>query len=455
MPRLLVNPNSPTAWEIHLKPGANFIGRGFANDFKIPDPSVSGSHCQIVVSDHSAVLKDLESTNGTYVNRAPVKEVPLQNGQTIHLGAVEIVYYTDAAPGLAVGAPPPPRTAAPPPPHAIRAPVAAAPVLRAAAPTAVAAPPPAAVLVAPIPNAVTASGPCKHHPKTPGRFRCPKCNLFYCELCVTSRNVGSVQHKFCRQCGTQCIPVRVQVARPSSGKGFFSRLPGAFVYPFRGSGLLVLIIATIIFALLNAISGGIAIFASMAALGYLFSYMQNIIHCTASEDDEMASLPGFDGLFGAFLTLAGTVLVSFGLPIGLAVAKFFFDVEGISTSALIATTVLGCLYFPMAFLAVAMKDSVMAANPLVVIPAIFKVPVGYLATAFVVVAVFGVRQLGDIGMFVAKSEGYATKEMSTLFITFGLRMFWSFLSVYLLTVSMRILGLLYVTNKHKFGWFSR
>jgi hypothetical protein len=28
-------------------------------------------------------------------------------------------------------------------------------------------------------------------------------------------------------------------------------------------------------------------------------------------------------------------------------------------------------------------------------------------------------------------------------------------SVYLLTVSMRILGLLYVTNKQKFGWFDR
>ena len=45
--------------------------------------------------------------------------------------------------------------------------------------------------------------------------------------------------------------------------------------------------------------------------------------------------------------------------------------------------------------------------------------------------------------------------MSLLFVTFGFRAVWCLTSVYLLTVSMRILGLLYVTNKQKFGWFDR
>jgi len=43
--------------------------------------------------------------------------------------------------------------------------------------------------------------------------------------------------------------------------------------------------------------------------------------------------------------------------------------------------------------------------------------------------------------------------MSTMFMAFGLQAVWSLVSVYLLTLSMRILGLLYVTNKQKFGWF--
>ena len=49
MARLVVQPGSPAAWEIKLKAGANSLGRNPANDFTLDDPSVSGSHCQIVV----------------------------------------------------------------------------------------------------------------------------------------------------------------------------------------------------------------------------------------------------------------------------------------------------------------------------------------------------------------------------------------------------------------------
>src|SRR5262245_40523196 len=92
MARLLINPGSPTAWEIQLRPGINLLGRGFANDFRIEDPSVSSSHCQISVEQGNVVIRDLGSTNGTFVNRAPVKEAMLQPGQSIHLGAVEMIF---------------------------------------------------------------------------------------------------------------------------------------------------------------------------------------------------------------------------------------------------------------------------------------------------------------------------------------------------------------------------
>src|SRR5215471_12064727 len=95
MARLVVNPGSPEAWEIQLKPGNNFIGRGFANDFKIQDGSVSGSHCQITVSDQRVIIKDLGSTNGTFLNRAPVREAELPDGCTVHLGGVPMSYHQD------------------------------------------------------------------------------------------------------------------------------------------------------------------------------------------------------------------------------------------------------------------------------------------------------------------------------------------------------------------------
>src|SRR2546427_1872847 len=119
MARLVINPGSPTAWEIQLRPGINLLGRGFANDFKMEDPSVSGSHCQIVVDQGNVLIRDLSSTNGTYVNRAPIKEAVLQPGQSIHLGAVEMIFQagTPANPNVGktevIPAPPVARQAVP------------------------------------------------------------------------------------------------------------------------------------------------------------------------------------------------------------------------------------------------------------------------------------------------------------------------------------------------------
>src|SRR5262249_36738889 len=95
MPRLVVNPGSPTEREIQLRPGTNSIGRGFANDFKIDEPSVSGSHCQIIVDNERVIVRDLGSTNGTYVNRSPVKEAAIEPGQTLHLGGVPVLFDAD------------------------------------------------------------------------------------------------------------------------------------------------------------------------------------------------------------------------------------------------------------------------------------------------------------------------------------------------------------------------
>src|SRR5256885_936004 len=96
MPRLVIHPGTPQAWEIQLKAGTNCIGRAFANDFTIEDPSVSSSHCQIEVNQGAVAIKDLGSTNGTFVNSAPVQEAALQPGQTVHLGNVKMRFENDA-----------------------------------------------------------------------------------------------------------------------------------------------------------------------------------------------------------------------------------------------------------------------------------------------------------------------------------------------------------------------
>ncbi len=460
MSRLVVNPGTPQAWEIQLKQGTNLLGRGFANDFRLEDSSVSSSHCQIIVGDNSVVIKDLGSTNGTFVDRRPVQEAKLEPGQMLHLGGLPIAFYADEAVAAAALTAAPAMVAASA--HETRAPIRASIRLASSAQvekTVELAQPPIPPPVMPEEEVAATTflqaGPrfCKFHPKSPARYLCKKCNRSFCELCVVSRTIGATVKKNCRSCGVECVPLQVTVTRAVQ-RSFFASLPGAFIYPFRGMGLIILILATIAFAALGFISAGIlSIFAKIVFYGFLFLFMQNIIHTTVSDENEPLGFPETGGLFGAAFQLVGTIFVSFGLPLGLLVARFF-DVE-IPGAAIIATVILGCLYFPMAFLAVAMKDSVMAANPLVVIPSILKIPVHYLVASVVLMSVFGARQLGSFVSSMLGMASMSTHSMSAFFIMVGMQAVWAFMSVYLLTVNMRILGLLYTSSKEKLGWFSR
>jgi|GEM_PF-1565516 len=107
--RILVNPGTEQAWEISLQPGANRIGRSADNDFTIDHASVSTQHCEVVVSDAGVFLKDLGSTNGTFINRSPVREAWLQPGQHIQFGAIDTIFESDQP----ASAPPQPGQPAP------------------------------------------------------------------------------------------------------------------------------------------------------------------------------------------------------------------------------------------------------------------------------------------------------------------------------------------------------
>jgi FHA domain len=432
MNRLVVNPGRPDAWEIQLKDGANRLGRGDAGDFKIPDASVSGSHCQIVVSGDSVSIQDLGSTNGTFINGAPVRESKLQNGQTIRLGGVEMMFHADA----------PQPAASPAAPRLRLSGMAHASAQSAPAPDA----PPTLIST---PDVQAVSSVCKFHPKNAARWLCNQCNRSFCELCVTSRTVGATVKKMCRACGVECAPLNVEISPPVE-RGFFLSLPDAIIYPFRGAGILILLFSAVLFSVAGNMAGLFSIVFQIIIIGYLFSYMQNIIHATANEEEKMPELPGMDDVFGGFLRLMGCILMSFGLVIALLIARF--SGVDIPVSAILITLALGCLYFPMAFLAVAMKDNVMASNPLVVVPSILRVPFQYLATVVIFALIFGVQRMGDLLSGGAKSIMFTSLNVHLVLVAIGFRMIWSFISVYLLTVNMRILGLLYATQKGKLGW---
>jgi pSer/pThr/pTyr-binding forkhead associated (FHA) protein len=113
MAKLLLNNGSGQSQEIFLRSGLSRVGRNAANEIQIEHPSVSSFHCEITSAGDSLIIKDLGSTNGTFLDGKPVEEVCAFNGQRLQLGSVEVIVDAPetmvASPELeAVGAAPPP-----------------------------------------------------------------------------------------------------------------------------------------------------------------------------------------------------------------------------------------------------------------------------------------------------------------------------------------------------------
>src|SRR5215467_1244277 len=91
MAELLIKTEGMRDKLIVLKLGANRFGRSPDSDFPIEHPTVSALHCELVLGDRGVTLRDLESTNGTFVDGKKVREVQLAAGQTLRMGDVEMV----------------------------------------------------------------------------------------------------------------------------------------------------------------------------------------------------------------------------------------------------------------------------------------------------------------------------------------------------------------------------
>lgn len=66
------------------------VGRVEDNTFQIADASVSSHHAEILLRGSDIVIRDLNSTNGTFINGEKVSESPLKSGQTLRFGQVEL-----------------------------------------------------------------------------------------------------------------------------------------------------------------------------------------------------------------------------------------------------------------------------------------------------------------------------------------------------------------------------
>jgi DNA-binding winged helix-turn-helix (wHTH) protein len=84
-------------WDFAVPAGEVLIGRGPECALRLPSAGVSRVHASLQVDERSAVLRDRDSKNGTWVNGARIAgPVPLGEGDEIVIGSDRFVFRSSA-----------------------------------------------------------------------------------------------------------------------------------------------------------------------------------------------------------------------------------------------------------------------------------------------------------------------------------------------------------------------
>lgn len=383
---------------------------------------MSGTHAEAWVdSSGRLVVRDLGSTNGTFINGQRVNEALVSSGQVLRLGNLELVFDAEGA-----------TSQAPPP----------APVALNLPPPPVHAPAPARVTATTAP-APTVAGPddCRNHPGVMAVAICNKCGVQQCSSCAKQQKVGAKVIHFCGACGGQCKDLKLlkkeAAAEAGRTKDFPTAIKRAFSFPFRGNGLIMLFGGTIFYGVIDALPkfGLYGIVLTVILYGYLFAFMQRVVVTSAAGEEDPPDFPEVTDIGSDIVTPFMQLLVTFIVAFGPAIAANIAVGPELGTAVML----LGLVYFPMALLGVAMSDSYSALNPIFVMSSIMKVTKPYIICCIV----FGL--LVALRVFVQDSI-YAIPIPILPQIAF-----WFFFLM-ILMIQMRILGMLYCLNKNKLGW---
>jgi len=184
--RLLIKTAGLENRTLELRLGINRIGRDPNCDFPLVHPTISSIHCEIEVSADGVRLRDCGSTNGTFINNEPVKEIWLRRGQELRLGDVELtiesVEVNVAIPKFEHDRPKPPAL---------------------------------------LEGGLVA---CARHAQEPATYRCTNCKEVMCNDCIRILRIKGGQSLFlCPTCSHKCEPVEGAKAATRK-KGFFARL---------------------------------------------------------------------------------------------------------------------------------------------------------------------------------------------------------------------------------------
>jgi predicted component of type VI protein secretion system len=112
MAKLVIQNQGMTGRACELHTDRTTIGRVEDNTFQIADPSVSSHHCEVHLRGSDIFIRDLNSTNGSFISGNKIEESVLKPGEVLRLGQVELKLEVE---GAAATAPAPGSTPAPAP----------------------------------------------------------------------------------------------------------------------------------------------------------------------------------------------------------------------------------------------------------------------------------------------------------------------------------------------------
>jgi len=163
MPRLICKSGVDPEVFFDLRLGVNKLGRLPGNHFQVEHATVSSTHCEITWLDGGIVVRDCNSTNGTFIDDVQISEGKLQTGQVLKLGEVEFLLDSSEV-----------RVSVPDTRNGIE--------MRPA-------------------SLADGSIPCTNHFEIPATSRCTKCKREYCAACVHElHRAGGKKLRLCPEC---------------------------------------------------------------------------------------------------------------------------------------------------------------------------------------------------------------------------------------------------------------
>ncbi len=181
-------------WAFELVPGLSKLGRNPTNDVRISDPSVSSFHAEITFEGAIVRVRDLGSTNGTFIDEVRTMDGLLTPQNLLRLGNVKFAIEEMSV-----------------------TPVCQAPANNPS--------------TGEIAHVDLAPG-CAYHGDARAAFRCENCGGGFCPECVKVMGQGKFcATTICPMCKGQCYPLPSH--SPERQKvGFLGRLSQTLKLPF-------------------------------------------------------------------------------------------------------------------------------------------------------------------------------------------------------------------------------